>query len=178
MFDDDFIYVSGKVLRGRAAGEVDGERTAPRHQPAAPERHVRRPVRHLSRSPERLQLLHEPARRVRRPGRSRTRATPTPTGIRCGRCAPGGSRAGGPSRWRSRSSRSATSPERTRPGASSCGASIRRKNEWTHLTARAAPRPAVLRGIFRVSRAGDARRPRSAAGEQEHRAEAVRRSPG
>ena len=41
---------------------------------------------------------------------------------------------------------------RTRPGASSCGASIRRKNEWTHLT----PLPASTGGsssIFRVSRA-------------------------
>ena len=46
-----------------AAGQVDGQRAAARHQPAAPERSVRRDVRHVPRSPQRVHVLHEPARR-------------------------------------------------------------------------------------------------------------------
>ena len=100
-----------------AARGVDRQRTAPRHQPAAPERHVRRAARHVSRSPQRLQLLHEPARRAAPIRWSPTRAIPTRTGTRCGSSAPAASRAAGRWRWRFRSSRSATSRATTRSGA-------------------------------------------------------------
>ena len=41
-------------------------------------------LRHLLRSPQRLHLLHQPARRAAPTTRSSTRARRTPTGIRCG----------------------------------------------------------------------------------------------
>ena len=50
---------------------------------------------------------------------------------------------------------------------------IRRKNEWTHLTALPASNGGSIEHLPRLAR-GDARRPRSAAGQQERRAEAVR----
>src|SRR5712691_1536516 len=52
-------------LLGLGAGrQMDCERAAPRHEPAAPERSHRRDVRHLLRSPQRVSLLLEPARRA------------------------------------------------------------------------------------------------------------------
>ena len=62
---------------------------------------------------------------------------------------------------------------RIRCGASRCGASVRRKNEWAYLT----PVPQNLAGpqaLNRISSGRHAGRPRPAAGRQEHRAEAVR----
>ena len=66
MFDGDNIYVAAKLLRQRAAREVDRQRAAPRHQPDAAERSLRRRLRHLLRSPQRLHVLRQPARRFRR----------------------------------------------------------------------------------------------------------------
>ena len=93
-----------------------------------------------------------------------TKATRTPTGIRCGTCGPAGSRAAGRSRWRFRSSRCATSRARTRPGAFRCAAPIRRKNEWDHLDAAADRRWAARRASSasrrrRRSSASTCRRP-------------------
>ena len=65
-YDENNIYVVGALLGLGAAGAVDRERAAPRHQPAAPERSLRRDVRHVLRSPQRLHVLHQPARRAGR----------------------------------------------------------------------------------------------------------------
>ena len=51
---------------GIASRAARRQRDAARHQPAAPERHLRRAVRHLPRQAQRLHLLRE---RDRRPGR-------------------------------------------------------------------------------------------------------------
>ena len=69
-----------------------------------------------------------------------------------GRRGPAASRAAGPSRWRFRSSRCATGRARRRSGASSCAASIRRKNEWTYLTPRAGVARRVQRHLPRLAR--------------------------
>ncbi len=66
MFDGDNIYVAAKLLRQRAAREVDRQRAAPRHQPDAAERSLRRRLRHLLRSPQRVHVLRQSARRLRR----------------------------------------------------------------------------------------------------------------
>ena len=97
---------------------VGGQRDAPRHQPAPPERHVHGVLRYLLRPPQRLQLLYEPARRPRRPavherGQPQRRLEPGP-----GTCGPAVSPAAGRSRWRSRSRRCATG--RSPPTSGAC----------------------------------------------------------
>ncbi len=60
---------------GIASGAAGRQRDAARHQPAAPERHLRRAARHLPRQAQRLHLLRQRDRRPRRqPGHRRRSA--------------------------------------------------------------------------------------------------------
>ena len=122
MFDGDNIYVAAQLLGQRAAREVDRQRAAPRHQPDAAERSLRRRLRHLLRSPQRLHVLRQPARRLLRLlGRRRRRAEHRlEPGV--GRARPAASTAAGRSRCSSRSSRCATRRAPIRCGASSSAA--------------------------------------------------------
>ena len=66
MYDDRNIYVACKCWDSAASRQVDCQRTAARYQSASAERSDRRDVRYLLRSPQRLPLLHQSARRARR----------------------------------------------------------------------------------------------------------------
>ena len=59
LFDGDNIYVAGALLGHRAARQVDRQRAAPRHQPDAQQRSLRRRLRHLLRSAQRLHVLRQ-----------------------------------------------------------------------------------------------------------------------
>ena len=174
MYDGHEHLRQREVLGLGAAGPVDRQRAAPRHQPAAPERSHRRDVRHLLRSAQRLHVLHQPARRAAPTTRSSTRAAPTPTGIRCGtsqhrplrRRLDG--RDGDPVQV-------AALPRRApnRCGASRSAAPIRRKNEWAYLT----PVPQNLAGpqaLNRVSAGGTLVGLDLPPAGTQHRAQAVR----
>jgi hypothetical protein len=142
MYDTEHMYVSSGSPTSTAATPTSCARTT-----------LRRALRHLPRPAQRLHVLHE-RRSARVPTtRSSTKASPTPTGIRCGR-------AHRPLRRRLDDGdgdpvqvAALPSPAATRPGASRCAASIRRKNEWAHLT----PLPrrwAAPQALNRVSAGG------------------------
>ena len=112
----------GSLLGLGAAGAVDRERAAPRHQSAAPERSLRRDVRHVLRSPQRVHVLHQPARRAGRLLGRRRRAVEHRLESGLGARTPAPSTAAGRSRWRFRSRRCATALGPIRSGAFSCAA--------------------------------------------------------
>ena len=105
--------------------------------------------------------------------RSPTRARPTSTGTRCGTCRPATSTAAGPSRWRSRSSRCATSPGRDQTWGINLRRVVRWKNEWSYLAQ--VPRAlTTFRGILKVSSAGTLVGLQAPVGQPQPRAQAVR----
>ena len=98
MFDDKNIYVAARVHDSAPPEQVGRQRISPRHQPAAPERPHRHRPRHLLRPAQRLHVLRHAARRLLRLLDHRRGPARTPTGTRCGTCAPAASTAAG--RWR------------------------------------------------------------------------------
>ena len=129
IFDAENIYVVGPLLGSAPPEQVDRQRDAARHQPDAPERHFGVHARHVPRSPQRLRVLRQPARRPRSiramtdEGNSNADWNPV-WDVR-----PAGSTAAGRSRWRFRSSRFATRSGTDQDWGIHMRRAIRRKNE-------------------------------------------------
>ena len=156
-----------------AAGALDRQRAAPRHQPAAQQRSLRRDVRHLLRSPERLHVLHEPARRARRLlGRRRGQSEhrlESGVGARTRARFEGGWTVEMAIPFKSLRYRSGTGPGLGHPAAPR-----HPPQERVDVPDAGAAEPGRAAGAQSRLVRRHAGRPRSAAGEQELRAQAVR----
>ena len=173
-FDDDNVYVVVPLL-GDATGSRGRERDAPRQrQHLAGRRHRRVRLRHLLRPAQRLrvhaQLDRRPAGRADRERAAVERRLEPDLGLQ--------------RRQRSTAAgRSETAIPfkslRYRPGESQVwGFNARRTNRWKNEMSFLAPiaKARGQRGLLQASLAAHARRPRGAAGLEEPRDQAVRRS--
>ena len=134
MFDGDNIYVAARCWdRAPPDKWIANELRRDTNQ-MRQERSLRRRLRHLLRSPQRLHVLRQPARRLRRLLGDRRRRAEHRLESGVGRRAPAASRAAGRWRWRFpfKSLRYTSGPDQV--WGIQFRRSIRHKNEWTYWT--------------------------------------------
>ena len=151
MFDGPNIYVAARVWDSAPPSEWVANRDAARHQPAPPERHLRRGVRHVLRSAQRrlpsTPILSAPLPTLPSP----TRAIPTATGTRSGTWRTGRFDGG----WTVEMEIPFKSLRYRQGPAQVWGVqlrrNVRRKNEWAYITPLPISGGSGPGGIFRVS---------------------------